>query len=70
MAGAFGYEAGEKHRVSVAVGDRALLPPVPAARPDTLIVTDGVSCRSQVAQGTGRKALHQAQVLKKALRAR
>jgi Fe-S oxidoreductase len=70
MAGAFGYEAGEKHRVSVAVGERVLLPAVRAAGPDTLIVSEGFSCRSQVAQGTGRKALHLAQVLKKALRAR
>jgi ElaB/YqjD/DUF883 family membrane-anchored ribosome-binding protein len=33
-----------------------------AAR-DTIIVADGFSCREQIAQGTGREALHLAQVL-------
>ncbi len=69
MAGAFGYEAGEKARVAAAVGELVLLPAVRAAEPDTLIVTDGFSCRSQIAQGTGREPLHLAQVLQMALRA-
>jgi hypothetical protein len=41
---------------------------VHAAGPDTLIVSDGFSCRSQIAHGTGREALHLAQVLQLALR--
>jgi hypothetical protein len=41
-----------------------LLPKVREARRDTLVVTDGFSCRSQIEQGqTGRQALHVAQVL-------
>ncbi|HET9795735.1 MAG TPA: FAD-binding and (Fe-S)-binding domain-containing protein [Thermoanaerobaculia bacterium] len=63
MAGAFGFERGERHRVSVAVGERALLPIVRAASPDTLVLADGFSCREQIAQGTGRRPKHLAEVL-------
>jgi len=63
MAGAFGFEA-DKYRVSVAVGERVLLPAVRAAAPDTLVVTDGFSCREQIAQLTGRRPLHLAEVLR------
>ena len=41
-----------------------LLPKLREAAPDTLVVADGFSCRSQIEQtGTGRRALHAAQVL-------
>ncbi|MXY66098.1 MAG: hypothetical protein F4206_12790 [Gammaproteobacteria bacterium] len=40
-----------------------LLPAVRDAGEDTLIVADGTSCRHQVDLGTGRKALHVAQVI-------
>ena len=63
MAGAFGFEAG-KFPVSQAIGERVLLPAVRAALPDTLIVADGFSCREQIAQATGRRAMHLADVLK------
>jgi FAD/FMN-containing dehydrogenase/Fe-S oxidoreductase len=63
MAGGWGYEDGH-YDVSVACGERVLLPKVRAAAPDTLIVADGFSCRSQIEQGqTGRRALHAAQVI-------
>ena len=65
MAGSFGYEA-EKHDVSVRIGERAILPAVRAADPSTLILADGYSCRSQIADGTGRRALHLAEVLRMA----
>ena len=68
MAGSFGFEAGRRYDVSVAVGERALLPAVRGAEQDTLIVADGFSCREQIAQRTGRRALHLAQVLQMALR--
>ncbi len=67
MAGAFGYERGEKYRVSIAAGERVLLPRVREADPRTLIVADGFSCRSQIEQTTERRALHLAQVLRMAL---
>jgi len=68
MAGAFGFERGERYEVSIRCGERALLPAVREAGSDTLIVADGFSCREQIAQGAGRRALHLAQVLQLALR--
>lgn len=67
MAGAFGYEKGEHYRVSIACGERVLLPSVRKAGADTLIVADGFSCREQIIQTTGRKALHLAEVVALAL---
>lgn len=66
MAGAFGFQAGEHYRVSVACGERVLLPEVRRAAADTLIVADGFSCREQVTQTTSREPLHLAQVLQMA----
>jgi hypothetical protein len=37
------------------------------AEKDTLIIATGFSCREQIAQETGRQALHPAQVLQMAL---
>jgi Fe-S oxidoreductase len=66
MAGAFGFEK-EHYDVSIRCGERVLLPAVRRAAPDTLIVADGFSCREQIEQGTGRQALHVAEVLAMAL---
>ncbi|WP_067965038.1 FAD-binding and (Fe-S)-binding domain-containing protein [Nocardiopsis trehalosi] len=66
LAGNFGFEKGH-YEVSRAVGERVLLPAVRAADPDTLVLADGFSCRTQVAQETGRPALHLAQALARAL---
>jgi FAD/FMN-containing dehydrogenase/Fe-S oxidoreductase len=68
LAGSFGYEAGDNYDVSVKAGERVLLPAVREAAKDALIITDGFSCRTQIASGTDRRALHLAQVLKMALR--
>jgi Fe-S oxidoreductase len=62
MAGAFGFEA-EHYDISVAVGERRLLPAVRQAPEEALIVADGFSCKTQVEQLTDRRALHTAQVL-------
>ncbi len=67
LAGSFGYEAGEKYEVSVEVGEHSLLPTVREASPDTIILTDGFSCRSQIEHLSGRKAVHIAQLLGRAL---
>ncbi len=66
MAGPFGFEQ-KKYAVSQAIGERVLLPAVRQTDPDTLIVSDGFSCREQILQGTGRKAVHLAEVLQRAL---
>ena len=62
MAGSFGYEA-EHYAVSMQMAERRLLPAVRAADADTIIVAAGLSCREQIAHGSGRVALHPAQVL-------
>jgi FAD/FMN-containing dehydrogenase/Fe-S oxidoreductase len=63
MAGPFGYDA-DHYEVSRAVGERVLLPAVRAAGPDTIIVSDGFSCRSQIAHFCpGRRPIHLAQLL-------
>ncbi len=67
MAGSFGFEAGH-YEISVGVGERALLPAVRDAAPETLVIADGFSCREQIAGLTGRGALHVAQVMQMALR--
>ena len=69
MAGPFGFQK-EKYAVSQAIGERVLLPAVRQADLDTLIVSDGFSCREQIFQATGRKALHLAEVLQRALHPR
>lgn len=66
LAGNFGFEAGH-HEVSTAVAEQALLPEVRAAGPDTLVLADGFSCRTQIEQsGTGRRAVHLAEALAQA----
>jgi FAD/FMN-containing dehydrogenase len=64
MAGSFGYGAGEQYDVSMRIGEQFLLPAVRAVDPETLLVADGFSCRTQITAGTGRRALHTAEVLK------
>jgi Fe-S oxidoreductase len=66
MAGPFGFEK-EKYSVSQAIGERRLLPAVRQADPETIIVSDGFSCREQITQATGRRALHLAEVVQLAL---
>jgi Fe-S oxidoreductase len=67
MAGPFGYEA-EHFDTSMRMAEASLLPSVRAASADTIIAADGTSCRHQIHDGTGRGALHVAQVLRGALR--
>ncbi|GGU99187.1 dimethylmenaquinone methyltransferase [Streptomyces litmocidini] len=63
LAGDFGFERGH-YDVSMAVGELGVLPAVRAAAPDGLVLADGFSCRTQIEQGgTGRRALHLAEVL-------
>lgn len=65
MAGPFGFER-DKYTVSQTLGERVLLPAVRAADDNTIVVTDGFSCREQIAQNTTRHAVHVAQVLAEA----
>jgi Fe-S oxidoreductase len=63
MAGAFGFERGERYEVSLRCAERVLFPALREAAPGTLVLADGFSCREQIRQGTGRRALHLAEVL-------
>ena len=66
MAGSFGFEK-ENYDVSTACGERRLIPEVKAADNDTLIISDGFSCREQIKDMSNVHALHTAEVLQKAI---
>jgi Fe-S oxidoreductase len=66
MAGSFGYEK-EHYEVSMQVGELVLFPAVRSAATDEIIAAPGTSCRHQILDGTGKKALHPAEVLWAAL---
>ncbi|MGH9456043.1 MAG: FAD-binding and (Fe-S)-binding domain-containing protein [Thermoanaerobaculia bacterium] len=66
MAGSFGFEE-DKVDVSLACGERVILPAVREASKETIVVADGFSCREQIRQGTDRMPVHTAQLLKMAL---
>jgi Fe-S oxidoreductase len=61
LAGNFGVEKGH-YEVSVKVAEHDLLPAV-AAHPDALVLADGFSCRTQLAQLADRKASTLAELL-------
>ncbi|MDR7276139.1 FAD-binding and (Fe-S)-binding domain-containing protein [Catenuloplanes atrovinosus] len=61
LAGNFGVEIGH-YEVSVAVAEQNLLPALDAA-PDAVVLADGFSCRTQVADLRDRPAVHLAQLL-------
>jgi FAD/FMN-containing dehydrogenase/Fe-S oxidoreductase len=65
MAGAFGYQA-ETIEVSRSMGELSLLPAIRAAAPEDLLIANGTSCRHQIADGTGRRALHVAELFDRA----
>jgi len=67
MAGAFGFEK-DKYDVSLAIAELELLPAIRKAPLDSLLISDGFSCREQIKQCTGRRALHLAEVIQMALR--
>lgn len=67
MAGSFGYEA-EHYELSMAIGEQTLFPAVRQAGKETIIAAPGTSCRHQIADGTGRKALHPVEILWAALK--
>jgi FAD/FMN-containing dehydrogenase/Fe-S oxidoreductase len=66
MAGSFGFEK-EHLKVSLGAGERVLLPAVRNASSETLIITNGFSCKEQIEQTTGRTTHHIAEVVQMAL---
>ena len=57
MAGSFGHEK-EHAELSMQIGEDRLFPAIRSAPVGTNIVANGFSCRHQIADGTGTKALH------------
>jgi len=66
MAGSFGYEA-EHYDISMKIGELVLFPSVRKQPAEALIAAPGTSCRHQIHDGTGRKALHPAEILRAAV---
>jgi FAD/FMN-containing dehydrogenase/Fe-S oxidoreductase len=66
MAGSFGYER-EHYDLSMTIGGQRLFPSVASSPEDTLIAATGVSCRQQIAHGTGRAAYHPVVLLRRAV---
>lgn len=66
MAGSFGYEK-EHFDLSQKIGELVLLPTVRSQDEQVIIAAPGTSCRHQIKDGTGRKALHPVEVLYAAL---
>ena len=66
LAGNFGYQRGHEE-LSLALAERSLAPAV-RAMPGGLVLADGFSCRQQIAQTTGRRARHLAEILDRDLR--
>lgn len=66
LAGSFGFKA-ENHELSMRIGEHQLMPAVRAADDDTLLVTNGFSCREQIRQATGRETMTIAEVIDLAL---
>ena len=66
MAGSFGYVKSH-FDVSRAIGERRLLPAARALGRDAVLVASGTSCRQQVADFTGIRALHAAELVQNLL---
>ena len=62
LAGNFGVEKGH-YDISVQVAEHDLLPAV-RARPDAIVLADGFSCRTQLAELADRRAITLAELLR------
>jgi Fe-S oxidoreductase/FAD/FMN-containing dehydrogenase len=67
MAGSFGYES-EHYDVSMKVGELVLFPEIRKTKQETTLAAPGTSCRHQIMDGTGRKALHPVEVFWESLK--
>ncbi len=66
MAGSFGYEK-EHYDVSMKIGELVLFPNVRKNASTCTVAAPGTSCRHQIKDGTGAKALHPVEILLEAL---
>ena len=65
MAGAFGFTA-DHYDLSMQIGELSLFPSI-RAEPQATVVAGGTSCRHQILDGTGRRAVHPIEVIARAL---
>ncbi|MGQ9846888.1 MAG: FAD-binding and (Fe-S)-binding domain-containing protein, partial [Bacteroidales bacterium] len=65
MAGSFGFEK-EHYDLSMKIGEMILFPAIRNAKKETIIASNGTSCRQQIKDGTGIIALHPIEILYKA----
>ncbi len=63
MAGSFGFEE-KNYKISVAAGERILLPEIRKIEDDTLVVMNGFSCKEQVSQLTDKRSFHLVEIIK------
>lgn len=68
MAGSFGYEK-EHYKTSIEIGEMLLFPTLRRALKEptetpTLVAAPGTSCRQQILDGTGIKAVHPIEIMK------
>ena len=68
MAGSFGFES-EHYDLSMRIGELRLFPAIRAEAQDTIIAATGVSCRQQIAHGTGRQARHPLELIRQVAQA-
>ncbi len=66
MAGSFGYEV-EHYDLSMKIGELVLFPSVRKLSRELLVAASGTSCRHQIHDGTARRALHPAEILRAAI---
>jgi Fe-S oxidoreductase len=62
MAGSFGFFK-EHYDVSMDIGELSLFPTVRATSEDVMIISEGVSCRQQIKDGTDRGSVHLVEVI-------
>jgi Fe-S oxidoreductase len=62
LAGSFGFHP-EHIDIADSAGEQVLFPAVRQASKDTIVLTNGFSCREQIRHGTRREAMHLTELL-------
>jgi len=62
MAGSFGFEK-EHYDLSMKIGEMILFPEIRKTEESVIIAAPGTSCRHQIKDGTGRRALHPIEIM-------
>ena len=66
MAGSFGYTK-DHYDISMDIGRERLFPAIKDLPNNTVIASEGFSCREQILHGTGQSALHLVEILDKSI---